>query len=94
MSALDLDSYATTPSSLASGWWRSIRNKSMNKISLTTAIVLAVLSAPAFAASKMPRHLPANGHPVKASAQMNALDRMPVASNNAYRYHGGPKVND
>jgi hypothetical protein len=66
----------------------------MNKISLTAAIVLAVLSAPAFAASKMPRHLPAHGASAQASAQMNASDSMPVAPNNAYRYHGGPKVND
>jgi hypothetical protein len=66
----------------------------MNKITLTAAIVLAVLSAPAFAGSKMPRHVPANGASAQKAMPMNAFDWEPAASNNAYRYHGGPKAND
>jgi hypothetical protein len=71
-------------------------NRLMTKLTLTAAIVLAALSAPAVAASAMSyRHVPAQAALAPASAPMNAFDWVaPATPANAYRYHGGPKAND
>lgn len=67
----------------------------MTTLTLTAAIVLAALSAPAFAASMKPySDVPARAVSAQAPAPMNAFAGMPVAPADAYRYQGGPKADD